>query len=166
VNYCPECGNNTVAKFVDGSTRFVCSDSCCHFVHWNNPVPVVAALVIHNNNYLIARNAEWPKGVFSLIAGYLEAGEKPEDAVNREVSEELGLEGTVTRCLGHYSFFEKNQLIIAFEVVAEGCLATNHELAETLYLSRSELLNYNFGALKMTEQIINHWAILSADSGC
>ncbi|MGW8247984.1 MAG: NUDIX domain-containing protein [Acidiferrobacterales bacterium] len=157
VKYCPQCGSNLVDRDVDGEPRQVCSDENCTFVFWNNPVPVVAALVELDGDYIIARNRSWPRGIFSVITGYLEQGELPEDAVIREVSEELGLQGTITRFIGNYMFKEKNQLIVCYEVSASGTIETNQELAELKRLSRKELSNYDFRPLYITEQIIRDW---------
>ena len=159
MSFCPECGNKIIKKIVDGVTRHVCDE--CNFTKWNNPVPVVAALVKHNGKYLIARNTQWAPGIFSLIAGYLESGEDIEEAVVREVKEELNLQGKVTNYLGHYSLIEKNQIILAFEVEATGDLKTNHELAEIKALSAAELSTYDFSYYEMTENIIKVWSNLN-----
>ncbi len=158
MKFCPECGNKLYTKVIDGASRQVCENSDCSFVYWNNPIPVVAALVQYKDKYILARNTAWPKGVFSGITGYLEQGESPEQAVVREVKEELNLEGKVTRFLGHFNFKEKNQLIIAFEVHATGELHTNHELAEIKHLTSDELLKYDFRPLYITQGIIKAWS--------
>lgn len=157
MKFCPNCGNKISLKVIDGVNRFACDNENCNFIHWDNPVPVVAALVKKRENYIIARNARWPRGVFSVITGYLESGEHPEDCVLREVMEELGLTGTIASFLGYHLFKEKNQLILAFEVVANGELQTNHELSEVKYLTPVELVSYDFTPLYITEQIIKEW---------
>jgi NADH pyrophosphatase NudC (nudix superfamily) len=157
IKYCPKCGAPSAFREIDGVERTVCSSDNCNFVLWDNPVPVVAALVKHNDSYIVARNARWPKGIFSVITGYLEKNETPEQAVIREVFEELGLTGKIHRYIGHYSFYEKNQLILCFEVHASGTLVTNHELAETRYLAPDELSEYDFSPLYITKNIIRDW---------
>ena len=144
-------------EIIDGINRLMCTDNHCRYVHWNNPVPVVAALVMYNSQYIIARNANWPPGLFSLITGYLEHGETPEQAAIREVSEELGLTAQVSRYIGHYSFFEKNQLLLCYEMQATGTIKINHELAEIKILSHDELHTYNFKPFYITENIIKDW---------
>ena len=72
MNYCPKCGSKLRPKNIDDAKRLACIENNCGFVHWNNPVPVVAALVQYGGKYVIARNVTWPKGIFSLITGYLE----------------------------------------------------------------------------------------------
>lgn len=157
MNYCPQCGSKLVAGNIDSEYRQICSNGGCTFVFWNNPVPVVAALVELDGDYIIARNRSWPRGIFSVITGYLEQGEIPEVAVIREVSEELGLKGEITRFIGNYLFKEKNQVILCYEVAASGTIETNHELAEYKRLSSKELSDYDFRPLYITEQIIRDW---------
>lgn len=157
MKYCPSCGKELTTKVLDGANRFACHDDSCGFIFWNNPVPVVAALVYHDDKYVLARNVAWPKNIFSLITGYLEQGESPEHAVVREVKEELGLDAHIHRFLGNYTFSEKNQLIIAFELYATGILETNHELAEIKTLAPGELAQYDFQPLYITENIIRDW---------
>jgi NADH pyrophosphatase NudC (nudix superfamily) len=158
MKYCSECGNELTPKQIDGNTRYVCSSGECGYVYWNNPIPVVAALVTYNGKYIIARNSGWPKGVFSVITGYLEREESPEDAVLREVSEELGLNGAIKRHIGNYSFNEKNQVILCYEIEATGNIEINHELVEFKELSPKELREYDFSPLYITEKIKRDWS--------
>lgn len=160
MKYCPICKSDLITKDIDDESRLVCSNDECHYVHWNNPVPVVAAIVELDGSYIIARNTLWPDGIFSPIAGYLEKGETPEQAIVRECSEELGLDAMVYRYIGNYSFFEKNQLIIAYEIKASGDIELNHELAEIKLLSKLELQEYDFEPLAITEQIVADWCNL------
>jgi ADP-ribose pyrophosphatase YjhB (NUDIX family) len=99
-------------------------------VLWENPTPVVAAVVEHEGRIVLARNRAWPMPFFALITGFLERNELPEDAVLREVEEELGLKGEAPAFIGHYSFERMNQLIIAYHVVAEGDIVLGEELSE------------------------------------
>lgn len=158
MKFCSKCGSELISKVIDGNERYVCSNPGCNFIYWNNPVPVVAALVEYNGNYIIARNKLWPGGIFSVITGYLEQKESPEDAVIREVAEELGLLGSIKRHIGNYIFKEKNQLILCYEVNATGSIKINSELAEIKLLTPKDLSNYDFSPLYITEKIISDWA--------
>jgi len=149
---------------VEGEERIICSSPGCDYICWNNPVPVVAALVSLDGNYIIARNRAWPTGIFSVITGYLEQGEDPETAVIREVAEELGVRGSIRRFIGNYTFKEKNQVLLCYEVQATGAIATNHELAEIRTLSREELSAYDFHPLYITEKLIQDWKALTGNS--
>lgn len=157
MKYCPQCGNTLEFKPVDGTKRLACQHETCGFVYWDNPVPVVAALVLFHDRYVIARHAGWPNGLFSVMTGYLERSETPEQAVVREVQEELGLLSQVTQHIGNYAFIKKNQLILAYEVVASGTLAVNHELVELRHLSPVELAVYDFGPLTITQTLVKDW---------
>jgi NAD+ diphosphatase len=130
MKYCPECGGPLRDREVGGVVRRMCMSPHCRFVHWDNPVPVVAALVERDGEIVFARNAAWPEGVFSVITGYLEKNESPEQAVTREVTEELGLRADAANFLGHFPFFQKNQLILAYHVAGAGELSMSTELAE------------------------------------
>lgn len=79
MKYCPECASVLELKCVDGVERKACTSPECAFVHWNNPVPVVAALVQYHGEVVLARNSQWPEGMFSLVTGYLERNETPEE---------------------------------------------------------------------------------------
>lgn len=126
-------------------------------MHWDNPVPVVAALVQYHGKVILARNSQWPQGMFSLVTGYLERNETPEEAVVREVKEELGLNGKVQDFIGCYSFAEKNQVILAHGLVATGELKTGSEISEVKLLSREELRLWQFGCLALTSDITKRW---------
>lgn len=160
MTYCPQCRSDLALKTVDGRERLACQNDTCRFVYWDNPVPVVAALVLYQGHYLIARHTGWPNGLFSLITGYLERNETPEQAVVREVREELGLTGQVERHIGNYVFMKKNQVILGYEVVASGMLAVNHELVELRHLLPAELADYDFGPLTITQALVKDWSVV------
>ena len=157
MKYCPECASTLEAKRIDGVERQSCTSPECSFVHWDNPVPVVAALVQYRGKIVLARNSQWPEGMFSLVTGYLERNETPEEAVVREVKEELGLNGKVEEFIGCYSITEKNQVILAHWVVATGELRTGNEITEVKLLSREELNLWQFGRLALTSAIVKQW---------
>ncbi len=142
---------------VDGVDRRVCTFSSCGFVHWDNPVPVVAALIEYHDKIILARNAQWPEGTFSFVAGYLEKNESPEAAVVREVREELNLTGEVSEFVGCFPFFEKNQILLVYVVSATGEIMTGDEIAEIRLLSREELAAWDFGKFLLTANVVKHW---------
>lgn len=129
VKYCPQCGGALSAQMRDGAQRLICAAEACGYVHWNNPTPVVAAIVERDGCVLLARNKAWPGEWFGLITGFLEANEHPEQAVLREVQEELGLSGEIVGFVGHYVFDRMNQIILAYHVRAAGAVTLGDELA-------------------------------------
>ena len=130
---------------IDGRARLSCLSESCDFVFWDNPTPVVAALVEREGAVVLVRNKEWPEKIFGLVTGFLEKGETPETGALREVKEELGLDGRIVDFIGYYSFFEMNQIILAFHVEVQGEIALGDELAEVKVLPPARLRPWAFG---------------------
>lgn len=143
--YCPLCGKGLTKNTVNGKDLLCCMSNNCGYVFWDNPLPVVAAIVEMDGKVVLARNKEWPEKVFGLITGFLEKGEAPETAVKREVKEELGLDAEIMEFVGVYSFFERNQLIIAYQLSAAGEIKLGDELAEIKWIPVDKLKPWPFG---------------------
>ena len=133
--YCPQCANPLalIALPEDGGPKERLRCVNCGFTHWNNPTPVLAAIVEcadRDGKILLARNAAWTGRMFALITGFMEAGETPEVGIAREVAEETALIVEATTLVGVWDFQRMNQLIVAYHVVARGEIALSPELAE------------------------------------
>jgi NADH pyrophosphatase NudC (nudix superfamily) len=151
--FCPRCGGPLSARNIGGSDRSVCADSACGHVFWNNPVPVVAALVEHEGEIVLANNRDWPDDLFGLVTGFLERRETPEAAVLREVDEELGLAGSIRSLIGHYPFEQMNQIIIAYHVSAVGTIRLGEELRAVKKIAPARLRPWDFG----TGLVVRDW---------
>lgn len=114
--YCPSCRAELTTTERGGKPRLACPE--CGFVHWRNPVPVVAAVVERAGHVILVRSIGRPPTWFGLVAGFLEQGEHPEAAVLREVDEELGVEARLEGMIGIYPFERLNQIIFAYHVIA------------------------------------------------
>lgn len=97
-----------------GRPRAICPDPDCGFVHWDNPVPVVAAIVEHDEHVVLVHSHGHPPTWYGLVAGFLEPAEHPDDAVLREIDEEVGLVPTRCTYLGSYAFARFNQIIFVY----------------------------------------------------
>lgn len=140
LSYCPVCGGRLAESELSGRVRQHCADAECGYVFWDNPVPVVAAIVEHRGKLVLARNVKWPQKMFGLVTGFLESGESPEEGVLREVKEELDLDGEAAQLVGLYPFPRMNQLLLAFHVrAAPGEIRLNEELAEYRELDPGEV---------------------------
>jgi NAD+ diphosphatase len=91
--FCPNCGQPTLVA--DGGWKRVCP--ACRTEHFPRTDPVVIMLPIFEGRCLLGRQAAWPKGMYSALAGFLEPGESIEEACAREVKEEAGLTATQVR---------------------------------------------------------------------
>jgi len=157
MKYCPLCRSELGHRNVDGRTRLGCSAAGCRFVHWDNPIPVVASLVRLSDSYVLARSANWPAGLFSFLTGFIEKGEAPESAAVRETQEELGVRARSAHLIGHFPLAQLNQLVIAYEVRAAGELTLGDEIAEVKVVSPTELATFDFGPLTLTSEIVSSW---------
>jgi len=134
-NYCPNCATplQLLAQLEDGGEKSRLRCPACAFTHWNNPTPVLAAVIEladRGGQVLLARNAAWTTRFFGLITGFMEAGETPEAGIAREVAEETALAVDSLALIGVYDFQRMNQLIIAYHAVARGEIVLSPELAE------------------------------------
>lgn len=153
LHYCPSCGGPLTSAVFSERTRRICADAACGYVFWNNPTPVVAAVVEHGGCVVLARNVSWPDGMFGLITGFLEPEEDPASGVVREVAEELNLTGEVRELIGAYPFQQMNQIILAYHVVAEGDIRLNEELAESKRLPPEDVRYWPVS----TGWAVKHW---------
>jgi len=126
--YCPLCATPLERRIAGERERSACP--ACGWVHWDNPAPVVAAVIEYEGRVLLARNAAWPPKMFALVTGFLERDESPQAAVAREVKEETNLDTRASTLIGVYEFARKNELIIAYHVVAEGEVRLSEELVD------------------------------------
>src|SRR5712691_12938834 len=129
MQFCPTCASKLVPEERGDRIYLTCSSENCGYVFYDNPVPVVAALVEHGATVLLVRNKGWPEKWYGLVSGFLEKGETPEEGVLREVKEEVGLRGEIIDFIGAYAFQEMNQVILAYHVRAYGEIVLGEELA-------------------------------------
>ncbi|MDE2092617.1 MAG: NUDIX hydrolase [Burkholderiales bacterium] len=134
-NFCPNCATplQLLAQMEDGGEKARLRCAACAWTHWNNPTPVLAAVIEmadRDGQVLLARNAAWSGRMFALITGFMEAGETPEEGIRREVLEETSLRVEALDLIGVYDFQRMNQVIIAYHALARGEIALSPELAE------------------------------------
>jgi 8-oxo-dGTP diphosphatase len=90
INYCPRCGAPVIQAERFGAQRPVCTR--CDWVYFADPKVAAAALVERDGQVLLVRRVNQPyRGAWSLPAGFVDAGEDPARAAERECLEESGL---------------------------------------------------------------------------
>ena len=98
INYCPRCGTSLVQAERFGSLRPVCP--ACDWVYFADPKVASAALIDRDGMVLLVRRANDPmRGLWTLPAGFIDAGEDPVRAVERECLEETGFQVRITNLL-------------------------------------------------------------------
>lgn len=143
--FCLRCGGPLAARAEGALERLACNAPGCGFVHYDNPLPVVAAIVELDGDVVLVRQHGWPEKMFGLVTGFLECGEAPERGVLRELEEELGLAGEVVSLVGVYDFAVKNELIVAYHVRARGEPVLGDEIAQIKRVSPEKLRPWPFG---------------------
>lgn len=89
MRHCTACGAR-VALVASGH-RAQCTGSDCGKLHFPRTDAAIIVIVEHEGACLLGRQAGWPVGRYSTLAGFVEPGESLEDAVRREVAEEAGV---------------------------------------------------------------------------
>jgi NAD+ diphosphatase len=85
--FCANCGQATA--LADAGYKRVCE--ACNTEHFPRTDPVVIMLALNGDACLLGRQAKWPAGFYSALAGFVEPGETIEEAVAREILEESGI---------------------------------------------------------------------------
>jgi NAD+ diphosphatase len=137
--HCPQCGAVTVPAPAGHLT--VCPvDGTQHFPRLD---PAVIMLVIDpDDRLMLARNALWPAGRMSTVAGFVEPGESAEHAVAREVFEETGILVDQVQYLGSQPWPMPRSLMLGFSARAKGgqqITVDAEEIGEARWFSRSGL---------------------------
>lgn len=130
--FCPQCATSLewISRAEDGGDKLRLRCVACDWTHWNNPTPVLAAIIEYRGQVLLARNAAWSGRMFALITGFMEAGETPEEGIAREIKEETNLDVLSLSLVGVADFQRMNQLIVTYHAVAEGEISLSPELVE------------------------------------
>ncbi len=130
--FCPQCAKplQIITQLEDGGDKARLRCTACDFTHWNNPTPVLAAVIEYEGKILLARNAAWAGKMYALITGFMEAGETPQGGITREIQEETNLATSELNLIGVYDFQRMNQIIIAYHAVCSGEVKLSPELVD------------------------------------
>jgi ADP-ribose pyrophosphatase YjhB (NUDIX family) len=151
VNFCPACGTKTTFEFKFGAERAVCPS--CGWIHFKDPKVAAAVLVEHNGNILLVQRANEPyRGLWTLPAGFVNGGEDPAKAAERECWEETGLTVRVIRVLDVVAGKEHERgadFVIAFQAeIIQGKLTAGDDAADAKWFPRNEMPALAFRATK------------------
>ena len=89
--------------------------SCNNIMTYPTISPCVLCLIKKDDQILLARNAMFPEGLFSVLAGFIETSETAEQTLEREVEEEVGLKVKNIKYFGSQSWPFPSQLMIGYE---------------------------------------------------
>lgn len=113
----------------------------CGHVHYPPISPCIIVLVIKDDQCLLAHAAKYPPGRFSTLAGFIEPGETAEQAVAREVKEEVGIEVHNIRYIKSQSWPFPHSLMLGFfaDYLAGDILPDGDEILEARWFSQDQL---------------------------
>lgn len=163
--WCSACGQKTEVS--DGGWKRICS--ACETEHFPRTDPVAIMLALHEGKCLLGRQAAWPKGMFSALAGFIEPGETIEEACARELEEEAGLKAVAVRYHSSQPWPWPGSLMMGLmaDVDSADAAPDQTELEEVRWFSKEEAGQLIKGELEgvfappplaIAHQLIKAWA--------
>jgi NAD+ diphosphatase len=170
--FCACCGAATVVA--EGGYSRRCPR--CEANHFPRTDPVVIMTVEHQGRLLLGRQAAWPAGRYSVLAGFVSPGESAQEAVMREVREESGIIAYNPTFVTSQPWPFPSSLMLGFHARAHGGepTARDGELAEVGWFTREQVRNGLRGVgpdlllptnVSIAWFLINRWAWLDGRDG-
>jgi NAD+ diphosphatase len=137
--FCGTCGAKTVAS--RGGHVRVCTNPICRHESFPRIDPAIIVLISDGERALLGRQAAWPAGRYSTIAGFVEPGESLEDAVAREVFEETGVQVDLIEYHSSQPWPFPSSLMLGFtaHAVTTDIHLRDEELEDARWFTRAEL---------------------------
>jgi len=137
--YCAKCGGKTESR--EGGHVRICLNEDCKASHFPRTDPAVIMLVVNGDRCLLARRAGNPQPMYSTLAGFVEPAESLEEAVAREVLEEVGLRVHDVRYQSSQPWPFPAQLMLGFraETADESFRLQEDEIADARWFTRDDL---------------------------
>jgi NAD+ diphosphatase len=138
-HFCGVCGKSTVPERAGHVIR--CTNEICRHEFFPRIDPAIIVLVTDGECALLGRQASWPAGRFSTIAGFVEPGESLEDAVVREVMEETAVQVTSANYDSSQPWPFPSSLMIGFHATAEpgSIVQVSGELESAAWFTREQI---------------------------
>lgn len=137
--FCGTCGS----KMEKHSTERAMQCPNCNHLSFPRISPAVIVAVKKNNKLLLAHNSKFREGLYSVIAGYIEPGETPEEAAKREVKEEVGVDIKNLKYIKSQSWPFPDSLMLGYtaEYESGGIQPDNHEIDDAGWYTVEEFKN-------------------------
>ena len=137
--FCGRCGSPTGVES-GGNTR-LCSNPDCSARLFPRVDPAIIVLVHDRDRCLLGRQANWPEGRYSTIAGFVEPGESLEDAVAREVQEETDVRVGAVRYHSSQPWPFPSSLMLGFtaDAASDSITLNDGELEDARWFSLKEI---------------------------
>lgn len=158
--FCGVCGSS--ARPEDGGNSRICLNSDCKREIYPRVDPAIIVLVSDGDRCLLGRQATWPEGRYSTIAGFVEPGESLEDSVRREVYEETNVRVDQVTYHSSQPWPFPSSLMLGFmaEASSTGIRLNDGELEDAQWFTRKELRS-GFPKLpfriSIARRLVDHW---------
>jgi ADP-ribose pyrophosphatase YjhB (NUDIX family) len=157
INFCPRCGHAVEQRQAYGALRPVCPQ--CGRVHFVDPKVAVGLIIVRSSQLLLVRRANDPeRGKWSIPAGFVDGGEDPARAAEREALEETGLKVRVTGLQDVYPRGGDTDgadiLIVYFAEIIGGSMCAGDDAAECGYFAAESMPELAFVS---TRQVLARW---------
>jgi NAD+ diphosphatase len=158
--YCGRCGSLTCAES-GGNTRICIAENCGTRI-FPRVDPAIIVLVSRGDKCLLGRQASWPEGRYSTIAGFVEPGESLEDAVRREVLEETNIQVGDVQYHSSQPWPFPSSLMLGFTAAAmsQDIHLNDNELEDARWFTRKECRSgfpkLPFG-LSIARRLVDDW---------
>ena len=164
--FCGICGSPTIAA--KAGHVLVCTNAACRHEQFPRLDPAIIVLISDGERALLGRQASWPVGRYSTIAGFVEPGESLEDAVAREVLEETGIEVTDIRYHSSQPWPFPSSLMLGFTARATTTQIQlrDAELEDARWFTRAEFAEKKTIAppsVSISFRLIEHWFNAGSD---
>lgn len=160
---CEACHSRTIHE--PGGNRRICQ-ACGTLAFARQDPAVIVAITDPADRLLLGRQASWPEGRFSVVAGFVEAGESLEQAVWREIEEEVGVKLSGVTYVSSQPWPMPKSLMLGFAASAPDSHVEPDgvEIVEARYWSRDELRTALAsgeltlpGGISIARQLIDAW---------
>ena len=137
--FCGRCGTPTAST--QAGHVLLCTNTECRHQQFPRTDPAVIVLVTDGERALLGRQAAWPAGRYSTIAGFVEPGESLEDGVRREVMEETGIPVGTVEYHSSQPWPFPSSLMLGFTAYATGTeiRQIDDELEDVRWLTRAQI---------------------------
>ena len=160
--FCSVCGSPAHSRDAGHLRR--CSNHDCGIEHFPRTDPAVIMLVADGDRCLMGRQAEWPDGLYSTLAGFVEPGESLEEAVAREIWEETGITVRDVRYHSSQPWPFPASLMLGFYATATSTEITlnSDELDDARWFHRDALRNPGAGTrlprpTSISRRLLDDW---------
>ena len=152
--YCGRCG----ARMQDKTDELARACSVCHYVAYPRISPCIILLITKGDEVILARSPRFSPGVYSTLAGFVDPGESVEEAIVREVQEEVGIKVKNITYFGSQPWPFPDSLMLGFyaEYDSGTIFIDPHEIEDAQWFKVTHLPELT-SKVSIARQLIDHY---------